>query len=72
MAKNPNFTRSMVDKYNIKGHLSEDGKIITYINEDKEIVEMPITTCMSNFLNEDIELTIAVKTSQDLNGSQEE
>jgi len=72
MAKNPNFTRSMVDKYSIKGHLSEDGTVITYVNDDKETVEIALEKCMSNFLNEDIELTIAVKMNQDLNGSVEE
>lgn len=72
MAKNPNFTRSMVDKYSIKGRLSNNGKAITYINEDKDAAEITIEKCLSNFLNEDIELTIAVKMNQDLSGSEEE
>lgn len=66
MAKNPNFTRNMVDKFSIRGHLDGDGETITYINDDKEELETTIAKCFKNFVNEDIELTIAVKTSQDL------
>ena len=66
MAKNPNFTRSLVDKFNIKGVLSEDGTIITYINDDKEEAEISVLNCFDNFKNECIELTIAVKNSMEL------
>lgn len=72
MAKNPNFIRNMVDKFAIKGHLSEDGNVITYINDDKEETQIDIEKCLKSFRNEDIELTIAVKMSQDLSGSVEE
>lgn len=72
MAKNPNFIRNMVDKFAIKGHLSEDGRVITYINDDKEEAQIDIEKCLKSFRNEEIELTIAVKMSQDLSGSVED
>ena len=72
MAKNPNFVRNMVDKFAIKGHLSRDGEIITYLNEDKEETQISIEKCLKSFRDEEIELTIAVKTSQDLSGSVED
>lgn len=72
MAKNPNFTRSMQDKFVIKGKLSGDGSIIKYIDDDKEEQEYNVADCFKNFLNENIELSIAVKINQDLGVRSEE
>lgn len=72
MAKNPNFVRNMVDKFSIKGHLSKDGKIITYINDDKEEAQITVEKCLGNFRDEEVEFVVAVKTSQDLGGVEEE
>lgn len=66
MAKNPSFTRSMTDKFVIKGKLSDDGATITYITDDKEEDEISVEKCFKNFHGENIELTIAVKMNQDL------
>lgn len=73
MAKSLSFTRSMTDKFSVKGLLSEDGKEITYANEDKEDVTIPIDRCFKNFCGENIEVTVATKMTQDLgDGSEEE
>lgn len=66
MSKNPSFTRNMTDKFVIKGALSDDGTTITYINEDKEQMDISVARCFKNFCGENIELTIAVKMNQDL------
>lgn len=64
--KNYTFTRSMVDKFNIKGYLTEDGENIEYENSDKEAAVISISQCLEPFKGENITLTIAVKTDQDL------
>ena len=73
MAKNLSFTRSLVDKFTVKGLLSEDGKTITYINEDKDETIIPVDKCLHCFKGRSIELTIAEKQNMDLgDGSEEE
>jgi len=64
--KNYRFTRSMVDKFNIKGHLSEDGTKIEYTDSNKKDAVISIEECLEPFKDEEITLTIAVKTDQDL------
>lgn len=66
MAKNYSYTRSLTDKLAIKGELSEDGKTIKYIDENKEESIVSIDKCFEPFKSEFIELTIAVKMNQDL------
>ena len=73
MAKNLSFTRTMVDKLVVKGLLSEDGNDITYVNEDKEEVTVPVNKFLMNFKGLSVEISIADKQSMDLgDGSTEE
>lgn len=72
MAKSLNYVRTMTDKFSVKGLLSEDGTEITYINEDKESVTIPADRCFKNFCGENIEVTVVVKTTQDLGDGSEE
>lgn len=66
MAKNYVYSRTLTDKFSIKGVLSNDGKIINYINGDKEELELSVDKCFEPFKGEEITLTISVKEDRDL------
>lgn len=66
MAKNPSYTRSLTDKFVVKGELSEDGEIIKYVDSDKNPQEITVTKCMEPFRGEAIEFTVTIKMNQDL------
>lgn len=54
-------TRTITDKVSVKGILSEDGKTITYLDEDKVEQEVTIADCLKSFLDGYIELTVSLK-----------
>lgn len=64
--QNYSYKRNTVDKFSIKGTLSDDGRVITYVNGDKEEAEITVEKCFSNFGGQPIELNIAMKTTEDL------
>ena len=66
MAQNYRYKKSAIEKFNIKGDLSDDGKIITYINGDKEEKTIAVDKCFSQFGGMPIEFTLVVKSTQDL------
>ena len=72
MAKNPNYNRSMVDKFSIKGILSEDGKTIEYLDGDKVESVIETARCFKPFYGQPIELTIQYKSVMDLGEDAEE
>ena len=72
MAKNPNYTRTLQDKFTIEGHLSEDKKTISYVDSDKIASEISVEKCLEYFADEYIELTIIVKMTHDLGDKAEE
>lgn len=72
MAQNYKYNKSIVEKFAIKGELSEDGRIISYIDADKESKQISLDKCFSKFRGFPIELSIALKTEEDLSGEFEE
>ncbi len=72
MAKNYTYNRVLTDKFNIKGVLSEDCKTITYVNGDKEELQIDVAKCFEPFKGEEITLVITVKQDQDLSDEFEE
>ena len=70
--RNPVYSRSLVDKFAIKGELSLDGKEITYIGNDNEQQTISVEKCLNPFRGEAIELQISVKMTQDLGAESEE
>lgn len=72
MAQNYTYKKNIVEKFSIKGELSEDGKTISYINGDKEECEITVEKCFSKFAGQPIELSLALKTTQDLEDEFEE
>lgn len=66
MAQNYKYNKNTTEKFTIKGELSENGKVITYVNADKQECRINVDTCFAKFCGEPIELTIAVKIDEDL------
>ena len=70
--KNYKYEKNIVEKFSIKGDLSEDGNVITYIDGDKETKTISIEKCFSKFSGMPIELSVAVKSTEDLGDEFEE
>ena len=61
------FKRTTTDKLTVKaGTLSEDCTVISYLDEDKDEKEVKIADLLKPFKNETIDLSIALKTDEDL------
>jgi hypothetical protein len=63
---NIKFEKTEIKKFTVKGTLSEDGKTISYLNDDKVEVEIPLTKCFETFGGGEINLSITNKTTEDL------
>ena len=66
MAKNYKYSKTVMEKFNIKGNLSQDGKEIEYENSDKVQEIISVEKIFSKFAGEDIVLSISLKTDADL------
>ena len=66
MAKNYTYNEKVNKRFAIKGDLSTDGKEIYYTNSDKESATISIDKCLSPFKGMTIDLSIAMKTEEDL------
>lgn len=67
MAKSKlNYNKTIVSKMTIKGILSEDGKTITYFDEDDVEREIKIMDCFALFAGKEIDIAISEKASEDL------
>lgn len=72
MAQNYTYKKSTNEKFNIKGVLSEDCRTIVYIDGEKEEQEITVEKVFSKFGGMPIELTLAIKSTQDLEDEFEE
>lgn len=72
MAQNYKFNKTKTTKFTIKGNLSSDGRLIDYVDGDKTERTITIEKVFSKFHGQPIELSIAVKTDDDLTGEFEE
>ncbi len=63
--KNFKYERNTIDKINIKGILSADGTMITYVNDDKDEVEIPVAKCFEPFASQEITLSLSNKNVED-------
>lgn len=72
MAQNYKYNETKTKKFTIKGYLSGDGKNIDYVNADKEEKTIGVEKVFSKFGGQQIELTVAVKTDDDLTEEFEE
>ena len=70
--QNYKYNKVTTKKFSIKGELSTDGKTITYVNGDKEEATIAVATCFAKFAGQPIELSLALKTDEDLSDEFEE
>lgn len=67
MAKSKlSYKRSITDKLNIEGVLSEDGTVITYEDETGFEQDVTVAELMSAFKNQHIKFSVQLKTDEDL------
>ena len=61
------FKRTTTDKLTVKaGTLSENCEVITYLDEENDKKEVKIADLLKPFKNQTIDLSIALKTDEDL------
>lgn len=65
MANQLKKTRTITDKVSVKGILSDDGTVITYMN-DKTEEEITIAECLKVFLGKPVDFSISVKSEDEL------
>lgn len=67
MAKSQlSYTRNTVDKIAVKGILSIDCSVITYLDEEKEEQEIAIADCLKAFRGNEISFAISLTKNEDL------
>lgn len=67
MAKSKlSYTRTVTDKVSVKGTLSEDCTMITYLDEDDVAREIKITDCLVSFKGKEIDFSVSEKTNEEL------
>lgn len=66
MASDLKRTRSTTDKVSVKGILSEDGTVITYLDEDKNEQEISVDDCLRVFRGKNISFTVQIKKDEEL------
>lgn len=65
MANQLKKTRTITDKVSVKGILSDDGTVITYMN-DKTEEEITIAECLKVFLGKPVDFSISIKSEDEL------
>lgn len=66
MANKLKFTRTTVDKVQVKGVLSEDANVVVYVDDDKIEQEVRIVDLLNAFKNQAIDLSVSLKSEEDL------
>lgn len=66
MASQLKKTRTITDKVTVKGTLSEDGTIITYVDENKNEQEITVAECLKMFFGKAIDFSISEKSEEEL------
>ena len=61
-----NFKRTITDKIQIKGILSEDAMTILCEDENKNEQEIRIVDLLNAFINQPIDLSVSLKQEEDL------
>ena len=59
-------TRTITDKVTVKGTLSEDGTVITYVDENKNEQEITVAECLKMFFGKIIDFSISEKSEEEL------
>lgn len=63
--KNLSYKKTLTEKIQIKGVLSEDGTKVT-VSEKEEVFDITLQDFMSRFLGDYVEITLTNKQEEDL------
>lgn len=72
MAKQLSYKRQTVEAVSAKGIFNEDATTITYLNEDKEEVTIPVKALLEKFASQAVALSIKTQTDEELELDSEE
>ena len=66
MAKQLSYKKMTTETISAKGILSDDATTITYMNEDKEEVTIPVQSLLDKFASMGVSLSIKTQTDEEL------
>lgn len=66
MAKQLSYKKTTSETITVKGVLSDDATTITYLNEDKDEVTIPVQTLLDKFASLGVSLSIKTQTDEEL------
>ena len=66
MAKQLNYKKTTIETITVKGFLSDDATTITYLNEDKDEVTVPVQTLLDKFSSLGVSISIKSQTDEEL------
>ena len=66
MAKQLSYKKTTTESVTAKGVLNEDATTITYLNEDKEEVTIPVQALLEKFASQAVSLSIKTQTDEEL------
>ena len=66
MAKQLNYKKTTSETITVKGVLSDDATTITYLNEDKDEVVIPVQTLLDKFASLGVTISIKSQTDEEL------
>ena len=66
MAKQLSYKKTTTESVTAKGVLNDDATTITYLNEDKEEVTIPVQTLLEKFASLAVSLSIKSQTDEEL------
>ena len=66
MAKQLSYKKTTTESVTAKGVLNDDSTTITYLNEDKEEVTIPVQALLEKFASQAVSLSIKTQTDEEL------
>ena len=66
MAKQLSYKKTTTESVAAKGILNDDATTITYLNEDKEEVTIPVQALLEKFASQAVSLSIKTQTDEEL------
>ena len=71
MAKQLSYKKTTSESISVKGFLSDDATTITYLNEDKNEITIPVQTLLDKFSSMGVSLSIKTQTDEELDIEEE-
>lgn len=72
MAKQLSYKRQITEAISVKGVFDSEAKTITYLNEDKDEVTIPVQALLDKFASQAVALSIKTQTDEELELETEE